>query len=135
LRKVTSGSMLPGGKVMQKFVHVVLTALGVAGLLLSTGCQTISTSHTCEVIGDRLPASDPARVEVLNDAPARRFARLGEIRAVSSTEEKLSKIQTALRQEAAKLGADALVIVKQGIHANPGDTPRQVVIGVAIKFL
>ena len=120
---------------MQKNVHVLLTSLCVAGLLVSTGCQSISTSHTCEIIGDRLPASDPARVEVLNDAPSRRFARLGEIRAVSDTEEELSKIQTALRKEAAKLGADAVVVLKQGIHADPEGTPRQVVIGVAIKFL
>lgn len=101
---------------MQKLNHVLWTALAVAGLLLVAGCKSISTSHTCEIIGDRLPPSDPARVEVLRNAPVRRFARLGEIRAVCDPEEEPSMIQTALRKEAAKLGADAIVVLKQGIN-------------------
>ena len=127
--------MLSPGNNMQKYVQTILTALALAGLLLGTGCKGISASHTCEIIGDRLPPSDPAKVEVLKDGPARRFARLGEIRVISDTEEETSKIQNALRKEAAKLGADAVVVLKQGVHSDEKGETKGVVIGVAIKYL
>ena len=112
-----------------------LLLLGAACLLLAPGCQSISTSHTNEAVGDRLAVSNPARVEILKEAPARSFARVGEVRAVCDTEELLPAIEKALRKEAAKLGADAVVIVKQGVHASGGGVTKRVVMGVAIKYL
>ena len=82
-----------------------------------------------------MAASNPARVQVLKDAPERAFARVGEVRAVCDTEEEIPAIEKALRREAAKLGADAVVIVKQGVHAAGGGVTKRVVIGVAVKYL
>ena len=118
---------------MQVFNHWVLTT--ALCLLLAAGCQSISTTHTNEVVGDRLAASNPARVEILSNAPARSYARVGEVRAVCDTDETLAAIEKALRREAARLGADAVVIVKQGVHAAGGGVTKRVVIGVAIKYL
>lgn len=112
-----------------------LLVLGAACLLLAPGCQSISTSHTNEAVGDRLAVSNPARVAVLSDAPARPFARVGEVRAVCDTEESLPAIEKALRREAAKLGADAVVIVKQGVHVNGNGVTKRVIIGLALKYV
>jgi len=120
---------------MQKCVYVVSTILAVTATMLAMGCQNISTSHTSEVIGSRLPASDPNQVEILNDAPTRKYGRVGEVRAVCDIDENFKAIAKALAKEAAKLGADAVVVVKQGVHAAGGGVTKRVVIGVAIKLL
>ncbi len=87
--------------------------LGLAAFLISaTGCQTVSTTHTQQVGGPKYPPSDPAQVQILRAEPNRPHVRLGEVRAEPSDEHMdAAKIEEALRKEAAKLGADAVVVV------------------------
>jgi len=90
-----------------------LAAFGTAALLwLTTGCQTVSTSYTQDIGGPRFAPSNPANVQILRTQPTRPHVRLGEVRAQpSSSSVDVSKIEEALRKEAAKLGADAAVVV------------------------
>jgi len=89
---------------------VLFTA--VAALFALTACNTVSTSHTQDIGGPRFAASDPAQVQILRTEPTRAHVRLGEVHAQpSDTNVEVSKIEDALRKEAAKMGADAAVVV------------------------
>ncbi|HEX5219024.1 MAG TPA: hypothetical protein VFZ59_05605 [Verrucomicrobiae bacterium] len=87
-------------------------SLAAALLLATTGCQTVSVTSTQEIGGPTFPPTDPATVEILRTEPTRPHVRLGEVRAEPSDEEvSASKIEDALRKAAAKLGANAAVVV------------------------
>jgi hypothetical protein len=86
--------------------------IGVAMLFLATGCQTVSTSRTQDIGAPKYPPADPTHVQILRTPPTRAHVRLGEVRAEPSSENvEVAKIEDALRKEAAKLGADAIVVV------------------------
>jgi hypothetical protein len=98
-------------KTIKPAVHYVACLVATA-LCLTTGCQTVSTTHTQEIGGPRFAPSDPTKVEILRTEPTRAHVRLGEVQAEpSDTSVDVSKIEDALRKEAAKLGADAAVVV------------------------
>ena len=89
----------------------VLSA-AVAILFALTGCNTVSTSHTQDIGGPKYPPSDPAQVQILRTQPTRAHVRLGEVRAEPSSDSvPATDIETALRKAAAKMGADAAVVV------------------------
>ncbi len=97
---------------MKKIIQTVTLGLAGVTLLLLTGCQTVSTSHTQDIGAPRFAASDPTKVQILRTEPTRAHVRLGEVRAEpSDSSVDVSKIEGALRTEAAKLGADAAVVV------------------------
>jgi hypothetical protein len=84
----------------------------LASTLLLTGCQTVSTSHAQDIGVPRYAATDPALVQILRTPPARAHVRVGEVRAEPSSQNvDVAKTEAALRKEAAKLGADAAVVV------------------------
>jgi hypothetical protein len=126
---------------------VLTTVYAATALLVSTGCQTVSTSHTQDVGAPKFPPSDPAQVEVLRTEPTRAHVKLGEVRAQPSSESvDVTKIEIALKQEAAKMGADAAVVVYDktqvvgaqvvGGWLNRSVDPIEgrVVIAIAIKY-
>jgi hypothetical protein len=90
----------------------VLVIIGAATLLLLTGCHTVSSSHTQYVGAQKFPPSDPMRVQILRAEPTRPHTRVGEVKVTTSSENvEVHKIETALKKEAATLGADAAVVV------------------------
>ena len=125
---------------------LVALTLGTA-LLAMTGCNTVSVSSTQAIGTPVYPPTDPAAVQILHAPPTRPHIRLGEVRAEpASTSTPAPEIATAIQKEAAKLGADAVVIVYDqtqivGAVVNgpwwgrsvQGITGR-VVIAVAIKY-
>jgi hypothetical protein len=87
-------------------------SLNVTLLFLATGCQSVSATHTQDVGSPKYPPSDPAQVQILRTEPTRPHVRLGEVRAEPSSQSTdVALIEAVLRQEAAKLGADAAVVV------------------------
>lgn len=89
-------------------------ALGLAlsALLCVTGCQTVSILSTQDIGAPTYPPTNPADVQILRTQPTRPHVRLGEVRAEPSSESvSAAKIEEALRKAAAKLGADAAVVV------------------------
>lgn len=125
---------------------VVLTA--VATLLLTTGCNTVSISST-EALGVPTfpPNPDPASIQILTAPPVRPHLRLGNVQAEPSSDSvSAAKITAALQKAAAKMGADAVVIVydrQQVIGAivtgpwygrSIQDIQGRVIMGVAIKY-
>ena len=121
--------------------------LAAAMLLLVTGCQTVSTTCTQDIGGPKYPPSDPAQVQILRTQPTRAHVRLGEVRAEpSSTSVDVDKIEAALRKAAAKLGADAAVVVYDQTQVTGAvvtgpwygrslqEVQGRVILAVAIKY-
>jgi len=97
---------------MNLFSRCFSSLLAVASVLALTGCNTVSTSTMQQIGGPTFPPSNPANVQILRTEPTRPHVRLGEVRAEPSSESvPASKIEEALRVAAAKLGADAAVVV------------------------
>jgi hypothetical protein len=130
-------------KPITSLVTIVLSA----SLFVLTGCQTVSTSEIQYLGVKTYPPSNPADVQILRTTPTRPHVQLGEVRAEPSTESiGAPKIEAALQKVAAKLGADAVVIVSDktqvvGAQAVGGYLNRdfeeiqgRVIIGVAIKY-
>jgi hypothetical protein len=123
-----------------------LLLLVVAGMFVS--CATIDATTTQYVGAPHFPPSNPATVEILRSEPIRPHERLGEIVVDASTEPAppIAEVEDKLRAEAAKLGADAVVVVLDrvqpvGAFVSGPWFGRDVdvikgrkVVGVAIKY-
>jgi len=126
--------------------YLILSALA-AGLFVVTACNTVSTTTTQALGVPTYPPTNPTNVVVLLAPPTRQHVRLGEVQAEpQSTSTPAADIQAALQKAAAKLGADAVVVVYDrtqtvgAIVTGPwwgrslqGITGR-VIVGVAIKY-
>jgi hypothetical protein len=132
---------------MKSLVCLLTILFSSTSVLLLTGCNTVSTSHQQEIGGPRFAPSDPSQVQILRTEPARPHVRLGEVRAEPANENTdASIIEAALRKEAAKLGADAAVVVYDrtqvtGAQVVGGFLNRsvetitgRVIVAVAIKY-
>ena len=130
-----------------KLFRCMTTAAVAAVLLLGAGCQTVSTSYTQDIGAPKYPPTNPANVQILRTVPTRPHVRLGEVRAEpATTSVDVTKIETALRNAAAKLGADAAVVVYDQTQVTGAvvtgpwwgrsvdQTMGRVVIAVAIKY-
>ena len=93
-------------------VPVKNTVLAILACALAS-CATVDATTKQDIGAPRLPRSDPARVEILRVEPQRAHNRLGDIVVDASTNPALpiEKVEAKLRDEAAKLGADAVVVV------------------------
>jgi hypothetical protein len=133
-------------KTIKPTVCYVASLLAIT-MWLATGCQTVSTTHTQEIGAPRFAPSDPAKVEILRTEPTRAHVRLGEVQAEpSDTSVDASKIEEALRKEAARLGADAAVVVADKTQVTGAvvtgpwwgrsieSVQGRVVVAVAIKY-
>ena len=100
--------------VPHKATRLFALLIVVAGSLVVGGCSTVSVSSTHYLGVPVFPVSDPAQVEILRKEPKRPLERLGEIILEPSGNPDLAKIEQALRVEAAKLGANAVVVVRDG---------------------
>ena len=132
---------------MKPALRLVTSFAAAAVLLAVTGCNTVSTSVRQDIGGQKFPPSDPATVQILRTAPTRPHVRLGEVQAEPASENTdVTLIEAALRKAAAKLGADAAVIVADRTQVTGAyvtgpwwgrsvDTVQgRVVIAVAIKY-
>jgi len=132
---------------MKSIAHTLVLGMGTLMLLLATGCQCVTTSCTQDVGAPKFDKVDPAHVQILRTEPTKPHERIGEVRAeTSSPKVSVTKIEDAIRAKAAKLGADAVVVVHDttqvtGAQVVGGfldrtieETEGRVVIGVAIKY-
>ena len=88
------------------------SGLVVAVFALLAGCQSVSVTHTAESNGSTFPPTEPQTVEILHTEPNRPHVRLGEVQAAPSDDLVTdTKIKEAIQKEAAKLGANAAVVV------------------------
>jgi hypothetical protein len=84
----------------------------VTSLVAVTGCKTVSTSSHQYLGVQAFPPTDPAQIQIVREMPARPHVKLGEVEAQpSSNSVGNPQIEQALQKAAAKLGANAVVIV------------------------
>jgi hypothetical protein len=109
------------------------------------GCDTISV-HTHAYLGSpQIPPTNPAAIEILSAKPTRPNQRLGEIVLGIEGNPPRSEIEEKLRRAAAKLGADAVYVTFDRMHAFPvvygggwgpvgmAEEMRRDIVAVAIK--
>jgi hypothetical protein len=119
----------------------------VAAVIVGAGCNTISVNSTQYLGGPTFPPTNPTNVVILRVMPNRPHIQLGEVKAEpSSTSTDAAKIEAALRQQAAKMGADAAVVVVDRIQTTGAQVvggflnrsvetiQGRVVVAVAIKY-
>jgi hypothetical protein len=132
---------------MKTTFRLLLSFAAVAALFLVTGCNTVSINSNQYLGVQTYPPSDPAQIQILRREPTRPHVQLGEVRAEPSSDSVTAqKIETSMRDAAAKMGADAIVIVFDrtevtGAMINGpwfGRTVQtitgRVIVGVAIKY-
>jgi hypothetical protein len=97
--------MLDRARWLGTAVVLAMAALGAAA------CTTVSVS-SIHYLGVPVAApTDPASVEILRHIPRRANEKLGEVFLEPSGSPTVAEMEQALRKEAAKLGADAAVVV------------------------
>jgi hypothetical protein len=86
----------------------VLLAIG----LFAAGCSSVSVSSERSIGAPTLAPTEPASVEILQRRPGRRAVRLGMIYLEPSGNPPVEELEKALRTEAAKMGANAVAVVR-----------------------
>jgi hypothetical protein len=127
------------------FPFVLSFTLAISSFCLA-GCNTVSTRLVPYVGVPKFPPSDPNTIEILQAEPKQAHDRLGEVVASPSDGVSAQQIEAALRRDAAKLGADAAVLVHDKFHTvgtvvwgpywAPSISPvsERVIVVVAIKY-
>lgn len=100
---------------------VMLCALG---MLLAAGCTIVDASHI--VTGTTHPASSPEQIKLYGEAPKTPYEVIGIVSVTANNDwvagqELLDDALKALKDEAAKLGANALLIDGINAHMSSND--------------
>src|SRR5215471_12492749 len=81
-------------------------------LFLLTGCNTVSIDSKQYLGLPSYPPTNPAQIQILRKEPAEPHEQIGEVRAEPSSDSvSTQKIEETLKNAAAKMGANAVVIV------------------------
>jgi hypothetical protein len=88
--------------------RILLAAWLVAS---SVSCSSVSSSSERLIGGPSFPPTNPESVVILRREPRKPHDRIGHVYVEPSGQPPVSEIEQAIRVEAAKLGADAAVIV------------------------
>ena len=85
---------------------------------VTTSCASVSATALQYIGAPKVPPTDPASVRILHAMPAEPHERLGEIAVTASTRPAptISDLEGRLRQKAGTLGADAVVVVYDGLQ-------------------
>jgi len=107
-------------------------AFAAALACLAAACSYVEATSVQYVGMPRYPAADPAAVQVLPAEPAQRHDRLGEVMLQISVDPAppLADIEQRLREEAAKMGASAVYVIRDA--APPGQERK--LIGIAVRY-
>ena len=128
-------------------IQWLISIAALTGLIVVTGCQTVSTSSQQYLGGPTFPPSDPAQVQILRNEPQRANVQLGQVQAEPSSDSvDAAKIEQALQKAAAKMGANAVVIVADRTQVmgrtvtgplwarSINTITGRVIVGVAIRY-
>ena len=125
---------------------ILFLLAGLAALVLTAGCNTVSVQSKQYLGVPSYPPTDPATIQILQTQPTAMNVRLGEITIQPNGNPTKAAIEQKLRMAASQMGASAVVIVADqtmvygatvmgpwwGRTVTP-DVGR-VIIGVAIRY-
>lgn len=101
-----------------------LLLLGISFLL---GCQTVDVTKTAKGFFEATNAND---IEIIFTKPTVPYTELGSVSTAGFPPDMTAKMHNALRTKTAPLGANAILILNQGINQNGNLWST----GVAIRF-
>lgn len=125
-----------------------IRAFAVAALaVLLSGCASVSVDSQQEIGLPAYPPTSPESVQILRQPPAKPYQKIGALVARPSNEPSVQVIELKIREAAAKIGADAVIIVsdrtvRTGVMV-PGrgrmggqitPTMERIIAGDAIKY-
>ena len=132
---------------MKRSINWALSLAALAGLMAVTGCNTVSTTSHQYLGGPTYPPTDPATIQILRVAPTRPHVQLGQVQAEPSSDSVPNlQIEQALQKKAARMGANAVVIVADrtqvmgAVVSGPlwarsvDNITGRVIVGVAIRY-
>lgn len=106
--------------------------LAISVVLLLTACMTTNMVRVLPRVGmPTYPPTDPSTILVLREEPSAPHDVLGQIVIEPETVLPMSKIEQMLRQEAARMGADAVVIVSD-MNMRVGESREEMVGGQVV---
>ncbi|CAI8773820.1 TIGR03757 family integrating conjugative element protein [Pseudomonas sp. IT-P100] len=96
----------------------LLAAALIVSVLVLNACATVDAQTTAYVGVEHPAPTLPSEVQVLRVEPTRSNVQLGEIMIDASVDPAppITEVEQKLREEAAKLGADAVVVVYDHIQ-------------------
>jgi putative NIF3 family GTP cyclohydrolase 1 type 2 len=96
----------------------LIAAALIASALALSACATVDAQTTAYVGVEHPAPTLPAEVQILRTEPTRPSVRLGEILIDASVDPAppITQVEQKLREEGAKLGADAVVVVYDQIQ-------------------
>ena len=97
----------------------ILVSLLALGLSSVSGCSTVSSRNQPYLGVPSYSATESQHVQVVAAEPTTPHYHLGEVFVNVSGEPSKERIENAIRKQAAKLGADAAVIVYDRTHLFP----------------
>jgi hypothetical protein len=100
--------------------------LCAAALALLAGCSHVDVTKTAK--GWHQP-TNPNEIEIVKTRPARPFVELGDVTATKFNPSDVAKMHNALRNKAAPLGANAVLLTSEGI-----DRGYRFAMGVALAW-
>jgi hypothetical protein len=118
----------------------------VAWAAILTGCTSISEHSHAYLGSPNYAQTDPAMIQILPGEPSQPKERLGEIFLSVEGSPPRTELEQKLRQEASKLGADAVFIVSDRTHLFPAyyggwwgpvgvaEEYRRGILAIAIKY-
>ncbi|OGD24643.1 MAG: hypothetical protein A2Y56_06925 [Candidatus Aminicenantes bacterium RBG_13_63_10] len=119
---------------------IALAAVLCAGL---AACMLMSSGKTFYSGAPKFSPTSSDSIAILRDIPSESYVKLGEVWVIPKPDWSASYVETQLRQAAASLGANAVVIVHDqflGGAVVPGFTqgasvqPKGGVTGVAVRY-
>ncbi|VVO24104.1 hypothetical protein [Pseudomonas fluorescens] len=104
--------------LFSRLLRPLLTAALIASVLALGACATVDAQTTAYVGVEHPAPTLPSEVQVLRTEPTRAHVRLGEILIDASVDPAppITQVEQKLREEGAKLGADAVVVVYDHIQ-------------------
>ena len=129
---------------MKRFYPALATMVLVS---LLAGCAYVSVQSRRYLAVPSYPPTDPASVQILRAPPTQPHERLGEISLQPEGNPSVQEMEAKLREAAAKMGAEAVVIVADRMHymgafvSGPwwgreiSPIYGRVIVGVAIKYI
>jgi hypothetical protein len=122
-----------------------VVVLAVSGLFCP-GCSSVSATTRTYPDAPTFPPTDPSAVEILRSEPAVPYVRLGEITLSLQSNPSQQDIAQSLKQQAAQMGATAVLLVYDGsqamgvMYSGPAWAPAdptqlgQVLIAIALRY-
>ena len=96
-------------------------------ILAFGGCEHVDITKTAK---GYFPPTNPNEIEILMTAPERPYVELGSLTVTGFDFNEEAKMHNAIREKAAPLGANAVIIQSQGTDRRD----NRWVTGVAIRF-